>query len=44
MSPHGKGRPCVITRRACFSASHHYWLPELSEAENQRLFGACSIA
>ena len=44
ISPHGTGRPCVITRRACFSASHHYWLPELSEAENQRLFGACSIA
>lgn len=44
LSPHGKGRPCVITRRACFSASHHYWLPELSAVENQRLFGACSIA
>jgi 6-pyruvoyltetrahydropterin/6-carboxytetrahydropterin synthase len=34
----------VITRRACFSASHHYWLPELSAVENQRLFGDCSIA
>lgn len=33
---------CIINRRAKFSASHRYWLPELSEAENQRLFGACS--
>lgn len=41
---HGRGRPCVITRRACFSASHLYWLPELSEAENQRRFGPCSRA
>ncbi len=42
--PHGKGRQCVITRRACFSASHHYWLPELSADENSALFGPCSIA
>jgi len=33
---------CIINRRAQFSASHRYWLPELSEEENQRLFGACS--
>jgi 6-pyruvoyltetrahydropterin/6-carboxytetrahydropterin synthase len=33
---------CTIDRRAQFSASHRYWLPELDEAENQRLFGACS--
>ena len=41
---HGRGRPCVITRRACFSASHLYWLPELSEAQNQQRFGPCSLA
>ena len=33
---------CTIHRRAQFSASHRYWLPELDEAENKRLFGACS--
>ena len=33
---------CIINRRAKFSASHRYWLPELNEAENQRLFGAGS--
>ena len=33
---------CIIDRRAQFSASHRYWLPELDEAENKRLFGACS--
>ncbi len=33
---------CTINRRAKFSASHRYWLPELDEAENQRLFGLCS--
>ena len=42
-SPHGGGRPCVITRRACFSASHLYRLPELDEAENQARFGLCSL-
>lgn len=31
---------CIINRRAQFSASHRYWLPELSEAENLRRFGA----
>ena len=41
---HGRGRPCVITRRACFSASHRYWLPELSPEENAARFGACSLA
>lgn len=30
---------CIINRRAQFSASHRYWLPELSEAENQQQFG-----
>ncbi len=43
-SMHGKGRHCVITRRACFSASHLYWLPELSADENLARFGSCSIA
>ena len=33
---------CIINRRAQFSASHRYWLPELDESENQRLFGAGS--
>tara|TARA_Y100001968_G_scaffold329682_1_gene379611 strand:+ start:1416 stop:2351 length:936 start_codon:yes stop_codon:yes gene_type:complete len=41
---HGEGRKCVITRRACFSASHRYWLPELSEDENTAQFGPCAIA
>lgn len=30
---------CIINRRAQFSASHRYWLPELSEAENNQQFG-----
>lgn len=30
---------CIINRRAQFSASHRYWLPELSEAENFHRFG-----
>ena len=33
---------CKINRRAQFSASHRYWLPELDETENQALFGDCS--
>ena len=33
---------CIINRRAEFSASHRYWLPELSSEENQNLFGACT--
>ena len=41
--PHGRGRPCVITRRAAFSASHRYWLPELGAEENAARFGACSL-
>jgi len=30
---------CIINRRAQFSASHRYWLSELSEAENIQRFG-----
>tara|TARA_Y100001968_G_scaffold45599_1_gene35633 strand:+ start:10832 stop:11752 length:921 start_codon:yes stop_codon:yes gene_type:complete len=41
---HGQGRDCVITRRACFSASHRYWLPELSKDDNFASFGPCAIA
>ncbi len=41
---HGQGRRCVVTRRATFSASHRYWLPELSKAENLELFGPCTFA
>ncbi len=33
---------CIIDRRAQFSASHRYWLPDLSEAENVERFGACA--
>jgi 6-pyruvoyltetrahydropterin/6-carboxytetrahydropterin synthase len=33
---------CIINRRAQFSASHRYWLPELSEPENIKQFGSCS--
>ena len=43
-SLHGKGRECVITRRACFSSSHRYWLPEKSPEENLSLFGKCSFS
>src|SRR4051812_27083570 len=31
-----------LTRRAEFSASHFYYDPALSEAENQRIFGKCA--
>lgn len=41
---HGQGRPCVITRRATFSASHRYWLPEVGPEENASRFGPCSLA
>ena len=41
---HGQGRSCVITRRALFSASHRYWLPELSSKENSKYFGDCALA
>ena len=43
-APHGQGRSCVITRRATFSSSHLYSLPELSAAENQQRFGPCAQA
>jgi 6-pyruvoyltetrahydropterin/6-carboxytetrahydropterin synthase len=33
---------CIINRRSQFSASHRYWLPELSETENLQKFGSCS--
>jgi 6-pyruvoyltetrahydropterin/6-carboxytetrahydropterin synthase len=33
---------CIVNRRAQFSASHRYWLPELSEAENIEKFDVCS--
>ncbi|MEO1003974.1 MAG: 6-carboxytetrahydropterin synthase [Cyanobacteria bacterium J06638_7] len=33
----------MITRRATFSSSHRYWLPELSAAENEARFGPCSL-
>lgn len=33
---------CIINRRAEFSASHRYWLPELSQVENQGKFGLCT--
>jgi len=33
---------CIVSRRAKFSASHRYWLPELTEAENRAKFGAGS--
>lgn len=35
---------CIVNRRAQFSASHRYWLPELSEGENNQLFGLCTRA
>ncbi|MFK8182197.1 MAG: 6-carboxytetrahydropterin synthase [Phormidesmis sp.] len=33
---------CIINRRSQFSASHRYWLNELSEAENIQRFGKCT--
>ncbi|MEM9136772.1 MAG: 6-carboxytetrahydropterin synthase [Cyanobacteria bacterium P01_F01_bin.42] len=33
---------CIINRRAEFSASHRYWLPELTPEENQAKFGPCT--
>ncbi len=41
---HGQGRSCVITRRALFSASHRYWLPELPPNDNSKAFGDCALA
>jgi 6-pyruvoyltetrahydropterin/6-carboxytetrahydropterin synthase len=35
---------CIINRRAQFSASHRYWLPELSAEENAKRFGPCAQA
>ncbi|MGJ3249135.1 MAG: 6-carboxytetrahydropterin synthase [Elainellaceae cyanobacterium] len=35
---------CIINRRAQFSASHRYWLPELGDAENAQQFGLCARA
>jgi 6-pyruvoyltetrahydropterin/6-carboxytetrahydropterin synthase len=35
---------CIINRRAQFSASHRYWLPELSDEENDRRFGPTAKA
>jgi 6-pyruvoyltetrahydropterin/6-carboxytetrahydropterin synthase len=35
---------CIINRRAQFSASHRYWLPELTETENRDRFGRCANA
>jgi 6-pyruvoyltetrahydropterin/6-carboxytetrahydropterin synthase len=35
---------CIINRRAQFSASHRYWLPELSEVENFKRFGPTARA
>ncbi|HEY9824545.1 MAG TPA: 6-carboxytetrahydropterin synthase [Stenomitos sp.] len=33
---------CIINRRAEFSASHRYWLPEFSELSNYEHFGPCA--
>jgi 6-pyruvoyltetrahydropterin/6-carboxytetrahydropterin synthase len=33
---------CIINRRAEFSASHRYWLPEISDEANREQFGACA--
>jgi 6-pyruvoyltetrahydropterin/6-carboxytetrahydropterin synthase len=32
----------LLTRRATFSASHYYWNPAWSEAENLAVFGRCA--
>lgn len=32
----------LLTRKAEFSASHYYWVPAWTEAENARAFGKCS--
>jgi len=44
LNNHGEGRECVVTRRALFSASHRYWLPEFSDNDNSKSFGKCAIA
>jgi len=33
---------CIINRRAQFSASHRYWIPEWSDTENHKHFGLCT--
>ncbi|MEB3266665.1 MAG: 6-carboxytetrahydropterin synthase [Cyanobacteriota bacterium] len=43
-SAHGRGRSCLITRRARFCASHLYRLPELGDDDNRARFGPCSLA
>jgi 6-pyruvoyltetrahydropterin/6-carboxytetrahydropterin synthase len=35
---------CIIKRRAQFSASHRYWLPELSPTDNFKRFGPTARA
>src|SRR6187455_2501227 len=33
-----------LTRRTTFSAAHRYFLPDLTAAENEALYGACANA
>ena len=33
---------CVVTRRLHFNAAHRLFNPRVSDAENERIFGACS--
>lgn len=33
----------LLTRKTRFSAAHRYYLDDLSEAENRRLFGLCAL-
>ena len=40
--PRGMARRLEITRREEFSASHRLHNPELSDAENRRLYGICN--
>ncbi|HET8635910.1 MAG TPA: 6-carboxytetrahydropterin synthase [Acidobacteriaceae bacterium] len=32
----------LLTRKAEFSASHYYWVPEWTEEQNRRAFGKCA--
>ena len=32
----------LLTRKAEFSAAHYYWIDDLSEDENVKLFGKCA--
>jgi 6-pyruvoyltetrahydropterin/6-carboxytetrahydropterin synthase len=32
-----------LTRRVRFTATHHYWRSEWSEAQNEQLFGAATV-